>query len=132
MARYVIDPAAAIHLAKTNAVIADGHQLLAPAVLRSQVLSILYEATGAGDLTKQEADAHLSYIRGLRMRLLGDRVLHSLAWKLADELGLSHTIGAEYLALTQLHGDGLITLDNELIRAAQGRVTLAPIEAIVQ
>jgi hypothetical protein len=41
--RYVIDPDVAIRLARNQAVIRGEHQILAPALLRSQVLSLLYQ-----------------------------------------------------------------------------------------
>jgi hypothetical protein len=41
MTRYVIGPDVAIHLAGEEAVIPDGHHMLAPALLRSQMLSLL-------------------------------------------------------------------------------------------
>ena len=44
MTRYVIGPDVAVRLAREDAVIRGGHQLLAPALLRSQVLSLLYQA----------------------------------------------------------------------------------------
>ena len=44
MTRYVIGPDVAIRLAHDRAVVRAGHQILAPALLRSQVLSLLYPA----------------------------------------------------------------------------------------
>jgi hypothetical protein len=81
-----------------------------------------------GELTKGEADEQLNYVRGLRLRLLGDRVLQKVAWKIADELGWADTLTAEYLALTQLQADAFVTLDAELRKAAEGVVQLAPLE----
>jgi hypothetical protein len=63
-------------------------------------------------------------------RLLGDRVLQNVAWKVADELGWPDTLDAEYLALTQLQADTLITLDRQLARAVKDLVTVAAIEAL--
>jgi hypothetical protein len=51
---------------------------------------------------------------GLRIRLLGDRVLQNVVWKAAGLLGWPDTFDAEYVALTQLHADALITLDRHL------------------
>jgi predicted nucleic acid-binding protein len=60
---------------------------------------------------------------GTRMRLLGDRVLQSTAWKeVAEELGWTDTLDAEYVALTQLHADALITFDRDLARSARSLV----------
>jgi predicted nucleic acid-binding protein len=111
-------------------VVRGEHQLLAPAVLRSQLLSLLYQAVHRGEMTKKVADQQLSYVRGLRIRLLGDRVLQATAWKVADRLGWPDTLDAEYVALAQLHADALITLDLRLARAVQHLVTVAPVEAL--
>src|SRR6266581_4609285 len=75
MTRYVIGPDVAIRLAQDQAVIRGGHQILAPALLRSQLLSLLYQAARRGEMTRKEAERQLEYARGLRIRLLGDRVL---------------------------------------------------------
>jgi len=64
------------------------------------------------------------------VRLLGDRVLQSAAWKIADERGWSDTFDAEYVALAQLQADALVTLDQRLARAVNEIVTVAPIEEL--
>jgi predicted nucleic acid-binding protein len=130
LTRYVISPDVAIQLAHDEAVIRAEHQLLAPTLLRSQLLSLLYQAVSRGEMTKKDAERRLTYVRGLRIRLLGDRVLQSVAWQLADQLGWSDTLDAEYIALTQLQADALITLDQQLARAAKELVTVASIEAL--
>jgi predicted nucleic acid-binding protein len=123
MSRYVIGPDAAIRLARDQTVIRGDHQLLAPALLRSQVLSLLYQAVHRGEMTRKDAEQQLDYVRGLRMRLLGDHVLQNVAWKAASLLGWPDTFDAEYVALTQLHADALITLDRHLALAVQHLVT---------
>jgi predicted nucleic acid-binding protein len=130
MARYVIDPDVAIRLAHDEAVIRDEHQILAPTLLRSQMLSLLYQAVRRGEMTRKDAERQLDYVRGLRIRLLGDRVLQNVAWKVAGLLRWPDTFDAEYVALTQLHADALITLDRQLAHAVQDLVTVAPIEAL--
>ena len=69
-------------------------------------------------------------MRGLRIRLLGDRVLQNVVWKAGNLVGGPDTFDAEYVALTQLHADALITLDWHLAEAAQDLVRVAPIEAL--
>jgi predicted nucleic acid-binding protein len=130
MTRYVIGPEVAIRLANDQAVIRDEHQILAPTLLRSQMLSLLYQAVHRGELTKRDAERRLNYVRGLRIRLLGDRVLQDVAWKVADQLGWPDTLAAEYIALTQLQADALITLDERLAHAVKDLVKVAPIEAL--
>ena len=81
-------------------------------------------------MTKKDARLRLSYVRGLRIRLLGDRVLQNVAWQVADQLGWPDTLDAEYVALTKLQADALITLDPRLADAVKDLVTVAPIEAL--
>ncbi len=131
MTRYVIGPDVAVRLAQDEAVILREHQIVAPALLRSQLLSLLYQAVHRGEMTKKVADQRLSYVRGLQIRLLGDRVLQATAWKVADRLGWPDTLDAEYIALTQLQADAFITLDPRLAAAAADLVPVAPLEALV-
>jgi predicted nucleic acid-binding protein len=130
MTKYVIGPDVAIRLARDEAVIRGEHQILAPALLPSQLLSVLYQAVNHGEMAKKDAERHLSYVRGLRIRLLGDRVLQSVAWRVAGQLGWADTFDAEYVALTQLQADALITLDRKLAHAVKDLVAIAPIEAL--
>ncbi len=130
MTKYVIGPDVAIHLAHDQAVIGAEHQILAPALLRSQMLSMLHQAVRDGEMTKKDAERRLNYVRGLRIRLLGDRVLQQVAWNVADQLGWSDTYNAEYVALTQLQADAFVTLDAQLAHAVKDLVKVAPIEAL--
>jgi len=130
MTKYVIGPDVAMLLAVNQAGIRDEHEILAPTLIRSQLLSLLYGAVRRGEMTKKDADQQLNYVRGLRIRLLGDRVLQDVAWKIADQLGWSDTFDAEYVALCQLQGDALITLDGRLADAVKDLVTVAPIEEL--
>jgi hypothetical protein len=53
MTKYVIGPDVALRLAHDEAVIPDEHQLLAPTLLRSQMLVLLYRAVRHGEMTKR-------------------------------------------------------------------------------
>ena len=130
MTRYVIGPDVALRLAHERAVIRDEHQLVAPTLIRSQLLSLLYQAVSRGEMTRKEAGQRLDFVRALRIRLLGDRVLQNVAWTVAEQLGWPDTFVAEYVALTQLQADALVTLDEELAETVQGLVPVAPIEAL--
>lgn len=125
MARFVIEPQVAIALAAAEAEIPMQHKLFAPTLLRSQVLALLFSEVQAGRMTRAEAGRRLDYLRGLQIRLLGDRVLQRVAWDLALELGWSDTFVAEYLALTRLQCDALVTDDRELGDAARRVVPVA-------
>jgi predicted nucleic acid-binding protein len=130
MTRYVIGPDVAMRLARDQTAVSGDRQILAPALLRSQLLSLLYQAVRRGEMTKKEAERQLDYVRGLRIRLLGDRVLQSVAWKVADQLGWPDTSAAEYVALTLLQADALITLDEQLAEAVRSVVIVAAVAAL--
>jgi predicted nucleic acid-binding protein len=130
MTKYVIGSDVAMHLAHREAAIREEHQLLAPTLLRSQLLSLLYQAVNRGEMTKKDARRQLDYVRGLQIRLLGDRVIQGLAWKIADERGWTDTFDAEYIALTQLQADAFVTLDRRLADAVSDLVTVASVEAL--
>jgi predicted nucleic acid-binding protein len=131
MTRFVLDPSAVLHLASEHLAPNPAHELLAPTLLRSQLLSALHEAVHAGALPASVARERLAWTRGLRMRLLGDAVLQRRAWELADRLGWSSTYQAEYLALTQLQADAFVTLDAPLAERAAEVVRTAPVEALL-
>ena len=128
MTRFVVGCDVALQLAKSAAAIPAGHRLLAPTLLRSQVLAVLYAAVKRGDVDGKAAGRQLDYLRSLRIRLLGDRVLQRVAWEIAEQLDLPDTYQAEYLALTRLQADAFVTLDGELARRARGIVPVATIE----
>ena len=127
----MIGPDVALHLAQLQAVIPAEHQLLAPTLMRSQVLTQLYILVRRGELDRKAAERQLDHLRGLRVRLLGDRVLQSLAWKIADQLGWSDTFVAEYIALTQLQADAFVCMDPALARAVGNTVTVASIDDLL-
>lgn len=111
--------------------ISEGVRLVAPTLIRSQLLSMLHARVRAGEISEADAKQALAYARGLQMRLLGDRVLQDVAWQMATELDLGETFDGEYIALTRLQADALITVDSDLSRAASGLVTVATIEDLI-
>ena len=130
MTRFVVDAGAVLELASDETEISAEHELLAPTLLRSQTLSALHEAVHRGELTAEAAREQLARIQRLPIRLLGDAVLRRRAWDLAEKLGWASTYDAEYVALTQLQADALVTLDTELARSVEGIVTTASIDLL--
>ena len=130
MTRFVVDCGVVLHLAGEEFELPSEHELLAPTLLRSQTLSTLHEAVHAGELEPDVARDRLRRVNALPIRLLGDAVLRRRAWEVADRLGLAQTYDAEYVALTLLQADALVTLDTELARKVEGLVATAPIEAL--
>jgi hypothetical protein len=79
MTRYAIDAPTAIRLVREDLTVAGEHQLVAPNVLRSQALSLLYRQTRRGELDRDEARTLLDGITAMKIRLLGDRVSRAVA-----------------------------------------------------
>jgi predicted nucleic acid-binding protein len=130
MTRFVVDAGAVLQLASEAFEVSGAHKLLAPTLLRSQTLSALHEAVQRGEIPAEVAREHLARIGRMPIRLLGDGVLRRRAWDLADRLGWASTYNAEYVALTQLQADALVTLDAELARSVEGIVATASIDAL--
>jgi predicted nucleic acid-binding protein len=131
MTKFVVDSSVVLQLASTEAKVSSKHKLLAPTLLRSQVLSALYEAVHRGKLPAEAAREQLMRVRQMRIRLLGDAVLQRRAWQLAEQLGWDATYDAEYVALTQLQADAFVTLDKKLARSVKGIVTTASIDELL-
>ena len=130
MTRFVVDAGTVLHLASEEVEISDAHKLLAPTLLRSQTLSALHEAVQRGELPADVARDRLIRIGRMPIRLLGDAVLRRRAWELVDRLGWASTYDAEYVALTQLQADALVTMDAKLARSVEGIVETASIDAL--
>jgi predicted nucleic acid-binding protein len=131
MTRFVIGADVALHLARLKAKVPAEHQLLAPTLIRSQVLAELYARVQRGELDRKTAERQLDHLRALRLRLLGDRVLQGRAWHIADQLGWPDTFVAEYIALTQLQADAFVCMDPDLAHAVNGIVTVASIDDLM-
>ncbi|HZQ64419.1 MAG TPA: type II toxin-antitoxin system VapC family toxin [Gaiellaceae bacterium] len=130
MTRFVVDCETLLRIAAGEIEVAAGHQLVAPTLVRSQALSALYEAARRGEISAAEGIERVTRINSSKVRFLGDKVLQRQAWKVAEELGWETTYDAEYVALTKLQADALVTSDEELARAVAGVVETAPIEAL--
>lgn len=124
MTRFVIDAGVGLYLVAEGIEVNPDHDLLAPTLFRSQVLSLAHESVMRGELP---ATVVLERLRQIRIRLLGDAVLRRLACRIADQLEWTSTYDAEYIALTQLQGDAFVTLDTELARRVEGIVAIATV-----
>lgn len=130
MTRYVIDASTLLHLVADGVRVSPRHQIVAPNVIRSQALCLLLEAVRRGDLTEELALQQHERLTELKMRLLGDRVSRRTAWRIAREQGWDTTYDAEYLAVTKLQADALVTVDPALAARAKDVVPLADIRAL--
>ena len=130
MARYVIDAPTLLHLVDNDLRVA-GHQLVAPNAIRSEALQLLLHDVCDGTRTETEALVAHERVTETKMRLLGDRVSRGTAWRIAREHGWPTLRDAEYLAVTRLQADALVTVDPGLAARADGIVALAPVEALL-
>lgn len=130
MTRYVIDAPTLLHIVANDIQPSPHHQIVAPNLIRSQALCLLFEAVRKGDLTEYLALLHHQHLTELKMRLLGDRVTRRTAWRIAREQGWETTFDAEYLAVTELQADALVTVNPALAVKARGVVPLANVDAL--
>lgn len=130
MARYVIDAPTLLHLVDDNVSVAPDHQLVAPNSIRSEALQLLLDDVRRGQRSESEALAVHQRITELKMRLLGDRVSRGNAWKIAREQDWDTLRDAEYLSVTRLQADALVTVDPELAAKATDVVPVAPLSAL--
>jgi predicted nucleic acid-binding protein len=130
MSRYVIDAPTLLHIVTAGTRVDPNHQLVAPNLIRSQALTLLLQAVRRGELDERAALTRHERLTELKMRLLGDRVSRRTAWQIAREQGWDTTYEAEYLAVTRLQADALVTIDPELRAKAEGIVPLAPFDAL--
>jgi predicted nucleic acid-binding protein len=130
VARFVVDCKTLLGIAAGEVEVAAAHQLVAPTLVRSQALSALYEASRRGEISAAEGLERVARINSLKVRFLGDKVLQRQAWKVADQLGWKTTYDAEYVALTTLQADALVTSNPKLAGAVDGLVKTVSVDAL--
>jgi predicted nucleic acid-binding protein len=127
MARYVIDAPTLLHLVDAGLDVHPGHQLAAPNWIRSEALELLLRDVRAGKRTEAAALQAHEQMTGIKIRLLGDRVSRRTAWRIAREHDWNTLRNAEYLAITRLQADALITVDPDLAATARDVVAVVGI-----
>ena len=130
MTRYVLDPPTLLEFVARGAPLNLAHQIVAPGTIRSEALALLFEAVHRGELTEEVALERHERVTEQKMRLLNDRVSRRTAWKIAREQGWASTHDAEYLAITRLQADALVTIDPRLAAMAEGLVSVAPLSSL--
>lgn len=125
MTSYVIDPAAALRIVEEDVALDPAHGLLAPTLLRSQVLSHIYGRVRDGEIGRAAGLDLAARFDRLKLRYLGDRALRRAAWDIAEEIGADTTYMAEFIALTRLQADALVAEDPDLAASARDIVTVA-------
>jgi predicted nucleic acid-binding protein len=131
MARYVIDAPTLLHLVDAELHVDPAHQLVAPNSIRSEALALLLRDVRSGKRAEAEALATHERMTEMKMRLLGDRVSRRTAWQIARQQDWDALRDAEYLAVTRLQADALVTVDPRLAVAAQDAVPVAAIDVLL-
>jgi predicted nucleic acid-binding protein len=131
MARYVIDAPTLLHLVDAELHVDPGHQLVAPNSIRSEALELLLRDVRAGKRAEPAALQAHERMTEIKMRLLGDRVSRRTAWQLARQHDWDMLRDAEYLAVTRLQADALVTVDPRLAFAARDVVAVAAIDDLL-
>ena len=132
VARYVIDAPTLLHLIDNDLPVDPQHQLVAPNSIRSEALELLLHDVREGRRTEKAALQVHERVTEQKMRLLGDRVSRGTAWKLARERDWGTLRDAEYLAVTRLQADALVTVDPHLAGKAENVVELATLDALLR
>ena len=132
MTRYVIDAPTLLHIVTEQVAVSPEHQLVAPHAIRSQALTLLLGQVRRGELTEQQARELHTRLTELKIRVLGDRVSRATSFQIANQQGWDTTFDAEYLAVTRLQADALVTVDPEMAARAEGIVPLAPVSALTE
>jgi predicted nucleic acid-binding protein len=108
-----------------------GHQLVAPNSIRSEALELLLRDVRAGKRTEAAALTAHERMTEVKMRLLGDRVSRRTAWQFARQHDWDTLRDAEYLAVTQLQADALVTVDPSLAATAAEAVAVAAFDDLL-
>jgi predicted nucleic acid-binding protein len=131
VARYVIDALTLLYLVDAELHVDPGHQLVAPNSIRSEALELLLRDVRAGKRTEMAALKVHERMTEIKVRLLGDRVSRRSAWQLARQHDWDTLRDAEYLAVTRLQADALVTVDPSLAATARSVVAVAAIDDLL-
>ena len=122
----VIDASAALYLLAS----ADGMEplapleLVAPALLWSEVTSVLNEMRWRGEVSEVLADAAFERLLAAPITRRADAALYTQARDVARELGWAKTYDAEYVSLARILDADLLSRDERLRRGAARLVTI--------
>jgi len=93
-------------------------QLIAPHLLWSEALSVLRESVWRGAVPSAAALRVRRRLESLPIEPWAPAELRDHAWSVAERLGWATTYDAEYVALAELAGARLLTIDARLRRGA--------------
>lgn len=94
------------------------HQLMGPPHLHAEALSALHELLFRGEISETLASIALDNFDRSPCEIQRPPELARTAWRISGQLGWTKTYDAEYVALAQLLGCPLVTIDSRLARGA--------------
>jgi predicted nucleic acid-binding protein len=94
-------------------------QLVAPALFWSETRSALHVLLWRGEITRQDAETARARLESAPVERRDDPVGDD-AWRIAEAFGWAKTYDAEYVALAELLGCRLVTVDGRLRRRCEG------------
>ncbi|MHB1413687.1 MAG: type II toxin-antitoxin system VapC family toxin [Chloroflexota bacterium] len=95
-----------------------GCQLLAPAFMPAEVLSVLRRQVVRGQVTQDEGKQALDSLFSLPFDFVEGHEMYERAWRIAEDLRLATLYDAAYLAVADLRGAVFWTADEEFFAKA--------------
>jgi predicted nucleic acid-binding protein len=95
-----------------------GRPLSAPPLMWSEARSAIHEVSWRGEIEREDAQRTVERLERCPVARKAPAALGREAWRIADELGFAKTYDAEYLALANILGWRVVTLDARLRRGA--------------